>query len=142
MMNITKTCLCLLLVLCSSSQAFCIKNTDSTYRVVKIKTKGDCYIIHAEKNDSLFKIISKKVNDTEDDLELLKKGRSYYFDFCRDKSTADKGEPLSGVANNLDIKNKSVFIDGKTRIRFTKRFHYRLYTTDNLKGLFYIPSYP
>lgn len=139
MNTVIKICLCVLLVLFSSLYAYCIDNKDSTYRIVKIKTKGDYYIIHAEKNDSLFKLISKKVLIQEPDLELLKKGKSYYFDFGNNKAI-EEIEPLIGIANNLDVKEKSIFIDGNTKIRFTKRFHYRLYTTNNLKGLFYVPN--
>ncbi|MBB3699098.1 hypothetical protein KMW28_07965 [Flammeovirga yaeyamensis] len=111
------------------------------YKVIKVKTKGDYYIIHAMRNDSLFKIISKKVVIKESEFELLKKGKSYYFDFG--SNIDEKGtEPLAGIANYLDVKNKPVFIDGNTRIRFTKRFHYRLYTSNNLMGLYYIPPSP
>ncbi|KAF5040342.1 hypothetical protein DSECCO2_534460 [anaerobic digester metagenome] len=142
MMNIIKTCFCLLFLFYSFFDAYCIEKTDSLYKIVKIKTKGDYYIIHAERNDSLFKIISKKVQAEVTGLELLKKGRSYYFDFGSNTATEEQVEPLSGIANNLDVKSRPVFIDGKTKIRFTKRFHYRLYTTNNLKGLFYVPNAP
>lgn len=118
--------------------------TDSFYKITRIKTKGDYFIIHAERNDSLFKIISKKTQEKESDLELLKKGNYYDFDFGNnDKNNAGNGaETLDGVVNYLDIDNKAAFVDGKTRIKFTKRFHYRLYTTKNLIGIHYIPNAP
>lgn len=76
-------------------------------------------------------------------LDLLKKREYYYFDFRNNNEpTENKIEPLSGISNYLDVKNKNVFVDGNTRIRFTKRFHYRLYTTKNLIGLYYVPKPP
>lgn len=128
-----------------TSYSYCSGVSDTLFKVKRIKTKGDYYIIHAQRNDSLFKIISKKVQiDKNPDLEMIVKGKYYYFDFVNPikESTKDKVEPLSGVANHLDVKNKNMFVDGNTRIRFTKRFHYRLYTTNNLVGLYYIPPPP
>lgn len=126
----------------TSLNAYSVENTDTLFKVVKIKTKGDYYIIHAERNDSLFKIISKRVERNDSNLELLKRGGYYYFNFGtnNDGIVEEKTEPLSGIVNNLDVKNKSTFIDGNTKIKFTKRFHYRLYTTNNLIGLFYVPN--
>ncbi len=128
----------------SSLHAYCIEETDTLFKITKIKTKGDYYVIQAVRNDSLFKIISKKIQIDKPNLELLKKGEYYYFDFgnANNKIAKEKTDPLSGIANYSDVKNKSVFIDGDTKIRFTKRFHYRLYTTKNLIGLFYTPSPP
>lgn len=128
----------------SSSYAYCIEKTEALYKVTRIKSKGDYYIIHAQRNDSLFKIISKKVlMNNKPNLDLLKKREYYYFDFRNNNEpTENKIEPLSGISNYLDVKNKNVFVDGNTRIRFTKRFHYRLYTTKNLIGLYYVPKPP
>lgn len=77
----------------------------------------------------------------DSDLEQLQKGKSYYLNLGSNKIT-EEVEPLMGIANNLHVKDKPIFIDGNTKIRFTKRFHYRLYTTNNLKGLFYVPKPP
>jgi hypothetical protein len=46
---------------------------DVLFKVTRIKSKGDYFIIIAERNDSLFKIISKKVSLINPNLELLKK---------------------------------------------------------------------
>jgi hypothetical protein len=112
--------------------------------VIRIKSKGDFYIVIAKRNDSLFKIISEKSSLIKSNLELLKRGGYYYFDFdnSNNKNTEEKIEPLSGIVNYRDVKNKSAFIVGGTKIRFTKRFHYRLYFTKNLIGLYYIPNSP
>jgi len=131
-------------LICSSLQTYSIDKQDTLFKVTRIKTKGDYYIIHANRNDSLFKIISKKVSLVNPNFEILKKGGYYYFIFGNPnkKVTEEKVEPLTGIVNHLDVKNKPVFIDGNTKIRFTKRFHYKLYFTKNLLGLYYVPNPP
>jgi hypothetical protein len=154
-------------LVCSTLQTYCINNPDSLFKVTRIKSKGDYYIIYAKRNDSLFKIISKKVSVSYHNLELLKKGEYYYFDFKFDEKKKDnKVEPEPEIVNNLEIKktdysvnfhkkklseekvepldgrinNKNkYFYDGNTKIRLTKRFHYGLYSTINLIGLYYVP---
>lgn len=120
----------------------CAEKSENLFKIKRVKSKGDYYIIIATRNDSLFKIISKKTHVSMSNLELIKKGGCYYFDFgsSNKKISEVKTESLSGFANYLDVKNNHVFIDGKTKIRFTKRFHYRLYTTKNLVGLYYVAN--
>lgn len=127
----------------SISKVYASEKIDSLYKVLKIKTKGEYYVIHAQRNDYLFKIISKKaLLDKKPNLELIRKGKYYYFDFEKkdDKATEFGVEPISGIINYLDVTKNNAFVDGKTKIKFTKRFHYRLYTTKNLFGLYYSPS--
>lgn len=114
-----------------------VERVDSLYKILKIKTSGAYYIIHAQRNDSLFKIVSKKVELEESCLEVIKKGRYYSFVFGnRDNDTVKvEVEPLVGNASYLHVKRSRFW--GDTKIKFTKRFHYRLYTTKNLIGLCY-----
>lgn len=139
-MNVTKNYILICLVAFLATKAYGIEKSDSLYKILKIKTTGDYYVIHAQRNDSLFKIVSKKVlQDKEPNLELLRKGKSYYFDFSReDDDTTKAVEPLVGTANYLHVKKSYYW--GDTKIKFTKRFHYRLYITKNLIGLYYSPS--
>lgn len=144
-MNISKIYILFWILVFSGFPVYGIGKADSLYKILRIKTNGDYYIIHAQRNDSLFKIISKRVQvDKNHNLELLKKGEYYYFVFgdAKHKDNKDKVEPLSGVANYLDVQNKYVFIDGDTKIKFTKRFHCRIYITKNLMGLYYVPNSP
>lgn len=71
---------------------------------------------------------------------MLKKGKYYNFNFGKEDNdtTKVKAEPLVGSANYLDVK-RSLFW-GDTKIKFTKRFHYRIYTAKILIGLYYFPS--
>jgi len=122
------------------TSAYGTGNADSLYKVLKVKTKGDYYIIHAQRNNSLFKIVSKKKSpDTKPNLEQLRKGKSYRFDFSSiNNDTAKIGTvPLNGNASYLHVKNSRFFIIDKTRIKFEERFHYRIYVTRNLIGLYY-----
>lgn len=161
-------------LVCSSLQTYSINKPDTLFKVTRIKSKGDYNIIFAKRNDSLFKIISKKVLFANQNFELLKRGGYYNFDFHFNKKLSEKkaeSEPMpeTGIVNYLDIKktdhnfnlqkkelsvekveplkgrvNKKdkLFIDGNTKIRLTKRFHYGLYKTRNLMGLYYIPNPP
>lgn len=130
--------ICLLVF--SITTAYGAGDEDPLYKILKIKTQGGVLcVIHAQRNDSLFKIISKIVSlDKKPDLEQLRKGKSYYFDFGRTNHDTTKVEavPLSGSASYLHVKNSRFFNDGKTKIKFEKRFHYRIYTTRNLIGLY------
>lgn len=139
-MSINKIYIVICLVAFSITKVYGIEKADSLYKILKIKTKEDYYVIHAKRNDSLFKIISKKVSlDKKPNLELLRKGKSYYFDFGKEDNdtTKVKVEPLAGSANYLHVKRSRFW--GDTKIKFTKPFHYRLYTTKNLIGLYYSP---
>ncbi len=114
-------------------------NEDSLYKVLKIKTKREYYIIQAKRNDSLFKIFSKKgLPGIMRDLEKIKKGKRYYFDFSREgNDTVKYGPPLAGLASHLHVKMSRFFMVGNSRFRLRKRFHYRIYGTRNLIGLYY-----
>jgi hypothetical protein len=128
-------------VIFSSNHAFGSGNTDTLYKVLKIKTKGDYYVIHAIRNDSLFKIISRKASpEIKLDWVLLRKGKRYCFDFgveISDSSGVEK-VPFTGNASYLHVKSSRYFVDGKNRIKFEKRFHYRIYSSRNLIGLYYL----
>jgi len=147
-------------------QTYCINEADALFKVTRIRSKGNYYLIYAKRNDSLFKVISKKVSFSNPKLALVKRGGCYYFDFhfnkkiyenkietenvnyfdkqktdhyFKMKKISEKNvEPLKGRVN----KKNNYFIDGNTKIRLTKRTHYGIYKTRNLKGLYYIPDPP
>lgn len=123
----------------SITNAYGFDKADSLYRILKIKTIGDYYVIHAQRNDSLFKIVSIKVELKKPNLEVLTKGKYYNFSFGKEENDTTKVEakPLAGNASYLHIKASRFW--GETGIKFTKRFHYRIYTTKNLLGLYYSP---
>ena len=101
-------------VIFSSNHAFGSRNTDTLYKVVKIKTIGDYYVIHARRNDSLFKIISKKASpDFKLGWVLLRKGERYCFDFGGEISDSSGAEtvPFTG---NLSINASVPFFNLKS----------------------------
>ncbi|GAB2669422.1 hypothetical protein GCM10027036_23650 [Flavihumibacter cheonanensis] len=128
------------LIFILSANLYATGNTDSLYRIVGIQTRGDYYVIRAQRNDSLFKIVSRIVSlDSNSNLELIRKGNKYNFIWgIHDRNTSAIVEPLVGNASYLHVKKRRYWDDNK--IKFTKRFHYRLYNTRNLIGLYYVPS--
>lgn len=139
-MSISKIYILICFVSFSITKSYAIEKGDTLYKILKIKETGDYYVIHAQRNDSLFKIVSKKVSlDPKPRLELLRKRKFYYFYFGKEdnETTNVEVEPLVGIANNLHVKRSRFW--GDTKIKFTKRFHYRLYTSKNLIGLYYSP---
>lgn len=116
----------------------CAEENDILYKVVNIRTKGEYFVIIVERNDSLFKIMSKKVTTKPSHLVKIEKGGCYYFDFGygRERIT---GKPLSGNASYLHVEKKRFVTLGNTKFRFKKRFNNRLCTNVNLIGLYYIP---
>jgi hypothetical protein len=139
-MNGSRIYILMCFVAFSITKVYGFDKVDSLYKILKVKTIGNYYVIHAQRNDSLFKIISKKVDLQNPHLEVLKKGKYYNFNFGKeDKDTTKvKAEPLVGIANYLDVKRSLYWSD--TKIKCTKPFHYRIYTTKNLIGLYYSPS--
>ena len=137
-------CMVFICLVISSLLSFCTEKPDSLFMVKRIKLEGNCYIINLARNDSLFKVISKKESVDDSNLEVLKKGHYYYFDFhnTNKKSRAENSVTLSSNLNYLDVKNNKFILFGDTKIKLTKRFHYRLYFTRNLIGLYYIPNHP
>ena len=127
------------LVVVSSSNLYATTNTDSLYNIVGIKKRGDYYVIRAQRNDSLFKIVSAIVSlDNYSNLQQIRIGNKYKFTWgFIDKDSSYIVEPLVGNSSYLHVK-KSLYW-GDSKIKFTKRFHNRLYSTRNLFGLYYVP---
>jgi hypothetical protein len=125
----------------SSLRTYCVEKPDTLFMVTRIKSKADYYIIHAIRNDSLFKIISIKVSTVNPNLELIRRGSFYSFKFnYSNVNLADASpEPLSGVANPLEI-HRTVLRDEIFGLKLTRRFHYRIYSAKNLIGLYYVPN--
>jgi hypothetical protein len=139
-MSIGRIYILISLLAFSITNAYGFDKADSLYKVLKIKTIGDYYVIHAQRNDSLFKIVSKKVEIKKPRLEVLREGKYYNFSFGNEDNDTTKLEakPLVGNANYLHVKKSRFW--GDTKIKFTKRFHYLIYTTKDLIGFYYSPN--
>lgn len=123
--------LVLLFILLSSKAVYCQDKTETLYKVVAIKERNSYYIIHAKRNDSLFKIISRKVDNNDKSQKKIKRGEYYLFEFG-DKNFKNHPKRI----NYMDIY--SVQVSENDFIKLTKRFHHKLYETSNLKGLYYV----
>lgn len=118
---------------------------DSLFLIRKIKSDANYFIIEAIKNDSLFLILSQKTTSEEDSIfnkyQIIKKNKYYRFELSKKRT---KPGVLLGIINYLHVKNgrKSKpfngFIDGKTKIKYKKKYHYKIYETKNLVGLYYV----
>lgn len=118
------------LMLLISASSLCIEKPDSLFKIKRIKNKRDYYIIIAQRNDSLFKIVSYKAPNQDKLFREIKKGNFYYFDLGLNKKDQLR------ILNYLDIRRVRV---GNDVIKYTKRFHYKLYGTPNLRGKYYLP---
>ncbi|HEX8577759.1 MAG TPA: hypothetical protein VF677_15840 [Flavobacterium sp.] len=108
-----------------------------SYKVYKIETINDYYLIYASKKDSLYKIVSKKEAVTS---KCTKIKLNSYFDF-KLHSTRENAPVIGGVKlspiNYLIIncytyeKDTKICIDVKNGI-------FDLYYADNVKGLCFI----
>lgn len=100
------------------------------FEILKIKENKSYYIVYAQRNDSLFKILSDK--DKRD--ATLKKNRvkeKYELELIRIFPT----DTLLGlpVAPNLGIKY--ILLKGNTSIGIEGKFHNAIYRAKNLDGL-------
>src|ERR1035437_280295 len=102
--------------------SYSIERTSSLYKVSNISSNGASYIIIALRSDSLFKIIPKKNKVKMPDNEKVKIGHFYHFDlnYQNDSLKDNIINPLCGVANYFDVTNNKEFVDGNTKIKFTK----------------------
>lgn len=105
------------------------------YEVYKIDSIGNYYLIFAKKQDSIYKIVSKKdVTGTEKRIKINKK---YPFSLKSKRSLAPTINGVKIAPLNVDCfvfdKETSICIDRKNNI-------YDLYFADNIKGLCFIKN--
>jgi len=117
--------------------------SDSLYLIKKINKKGNYYFIEVKRNDSLFLILSEKPKLEElnyisqNNLSKIKKGEYYNFIFTTQLKYNNKVTQtlLNRPINYLDIQ---YFTIGKRKFKYRKKYHYKIYSTLNLVGLFYV----
>jgi hypothetical protein len=106
-------------------------NEDLTYRVYKIDSINNYYLIYASKNDSLYKIVSKK--ETMKNCNRIQKNGEYDFKLHSTLSNRHIG--------NMDISAKSLphvncfYYDEQTYICLERDSINDLFHADNIKGL-------
>ena len=109
----------------------------TSYKVYKIETINDYYLIYATKKDSLYKIVSKKESSTSNCTKIrLNNYYNFKLHSRRENAPTIGGVKLNPV-NYLDVhcymydKDTKICIDTKNGI-------YDLYYADNVKGLCFI----
>ena len=134
MKTLIKICVVFLFHSCLSTQNTINSNT-GLYKIKKIQTKNDWYIIYAEKQDSTFKIVSGSEIGLNSECEKIRVGKSYAFEL---KSRRNNVPEINGVklspVNYLDIECYSFDKDTEICIE-PKKGIYDLYHANNLKGL-------
>ncbi|NCC99667.1 MAG: hypothetical protein EOL95_08225 [Bacteroidia bacterium] len=102
----------------------------TAYTITKIKEHNSFYVIYAQRNDSIFKIISKK-DTVSFYCETIKKGKEYNLDLL----TFFPNDTILGmsVAPNLGIRGVGL-ADGSI-VEVEKKSHSHLYMATNLNGL-------
>lgn len=101
------------------------------FKIKRIDDYQNYSILYAERNDSIFKILSTKDTINTLNYEKICVGRKYNLDlkviFPTDSLFGIKVMPNSGI--------KGIIIEDGI-INVEKRSHYKLYKSGNLKGLY------
>lgn len=110
------------------------KKTDS-YLVEKIRKKGEWYMIYASKEDTLYKIISKKSKDINGLCTKIKRGKEYDFILQSEKNFAPT---IDGIKINPVNFSGCYYYSGNTLICLEpENGIWELYTAENIKGLIF-----
>lgn len=101
----------------------------SPYKVYKIKSINNLYILYAKRNDSIFEIVSRKQEQAM--CANVKVG--YYYNFILQSNLENKESQFYTPRSNRLLVTHSNFYG--TAVPLEKRARYDLYTAKNLKGL-------
>lgn len=130
-MKIEKYLMIIILILYASS---CTTTTNirnlkmvGLYKVTKIKSDKNVYIIEASRNDSIFKILSEKNLKREEECNKIKK--NYHYNF-----TLKKLFPLDNSSGSLVSMVEKYEYNG-TIVKIERKYHSSIYMAPNLKGL-------
>ncbi len=111
-----------------------ITNLQTYYTVTKLDSINNYYLIYAKKNDSVYKIVSKK--ELFPNCELITLGSNYEFKLksMRENAPTFRGLKVSPI-NYMDIK--CFQFDENTQI-CKEAGIYDLYFAENINGLCFI----
>ena len=108
------------------------KNTDNSLLIKKIKSTNSYFIIYAERNDSLFKIVSKKTKHKNQECTKLTVGHQYTLVLHSNIPEVD-GVKLMPV-NYLDVK--TIFSLGQSVWSIEpKKGIFDTFHAENIQGL-------
>jgi len=100
------------------------QSTYISYKVIKIDSISDVYVVHAIHKKQYFKIVSHKVESKDSDCEMIKVGKKYRLNL---KSLFLNKKKLPLSVNGLDFYGQTINIEEDSI--------FDIHTTNNLKGL-------
>lgn len=103
-------------------------SVEQSYKVYKIKTLKNLYLIYARRNDSIFEIVSRKEQAT---CRNIKVGHSYHFELR--SRFGNESSPLYTPRSNRLLVTHSNFYG--TLVPLESAAHGDLYTAKHLRGL-------
>lgn len=110
-------------------------NFDTSYKVYKIDSINSYYLIYAKKNDSIYKIVSKKVAIGNND-NRININSEYFFKLHSNLADAHIGNMKILPQNSLLVN--CFYYDDSTSICLERDSINELYHADNVKGLYFI----
>lgn len=140
--NIKLTAICMILFLwCMGIESMYGQNDDSIkeYRIERIAKRNNWYFIYASRNDSLFKIVSKRTADkgkyTRHD--KIRRHKKYHLIL---ESYSDNAPVVNGEKVVVPGYTGGFCLDSCTTVMLEPRNGiWDIYTSPNLKGLYYLP---
>lgn len=100
------------------------ESTKIGYKILKIDSIADVYVVHAINNKQYFKIVSHKVESKDSYCERIKVGNKYRLNL---KSLFLNKEKLPLSVNGLDFYGQTINIEEDSI--------FDIHTANNLKGL-------
>lgn len=120
----------------STRKAMTVKNVDTNYSIKKINKNNSWYIIYAERNDTLFKIVSYAENSIGQNCKKIVVNGKYDFEL---KSKKENAPIIGGVKLDPVGYTGCYVFDKETTICLEpKRGIYDLFFTNDLKGICYL----
>ena len=115
------------------------KSQIQPYRIERIKKKNNWYFIYASRNDSLFKIVSKKPADKDKYTLYNKIRRHKRYDLVLE-AYSDHAPIINGVKAAIPGYTGGFCLDRCTTVMLEPRNGiWDLYYSPNLKGIHYLP---
>ena len=111
------------------SHAFKVDQDTTLYKVYKIDSVKNYYLIYARRGDSLFKIVSEKMKVAQ--CSCISQGNGYRFQLH--SMSHINGKPITPPASAMEVSG--MYVDKTTIINFEGDSIRDLYYGDNIKGL-------
>lgn len=115
----------------TSQKSLTITDVDDLYKITKIDSINSFYFIYCDKDERIYKIISKKI-DEKSKLNKIKENKYYRFQLTSFPDYSKDNNPLTGF-NSIE---PCFMLDKQTKV--CKEQGIELCTTKNLKGLYYL----